>query len=174
MFIICLLIADCHLQWLSSHKTVDQSITYTCFGHHIFPFSIACWFCTFTLLPMYLPYGLSSIATKSRVASLSQHAAQSTMNALYFIPFSSWWNFKVAVETSWILGLVWRQPFKATCHCEKAPEMCLKVTGLLWSFQKWCKKVKSDQKWASNEALKISNFYLTEQWWRHSQSMIIN
>ena len=42
MFIICLLIADCHLQWLSSHKTVDQSITYTCFGHHIFPFSIAC------------------------------------------------------------------------------------------------------------------------------------
>ena len=66
------------------------------------------------------------------------------------------------------------QPFKPTCHCEKAPEMCLKVTGLLWSFQKWCKKVKSNQKWASNEALKMSNFYQTEQWWRHSQSMIIN
>ena len=66
------------------------------------------------------------------------------------------------------------QPFKVTCHCEKAPGMCLEFTGSLWSFQNWCQKVKSDEKWASYEALKMSNFYQTKQWWRHSHSMIIN
>ena len=52
--------------------------------------------------------------------------------------------------------------------------MCLEFTGSLWSFQKWCQKVKSDEKWASYEVLKMSNFYQTKQWWRHSHSMIIN
>ena len=78
MSIICLLIAIC-AQWPS-----------------------------FTLLPLYLrdlTDGLSSIAKKSRVASLSPYAAQSTMYVLHFIPFSSCYNFKFKVETSSILGL---------------------------------------------------------------------
>ena len=65
-------------------------------------------YCTFTLFPLYLPDlpdGLSSIAKKSRVASLSQYAAQSTVYVLHFIPFSSCYNFKFKVETSSILGL---------------------------------------------------------------------
>ena len=83
--IICLLIAIC-----SGFHLTKQWILYI----H-----------TFATASHRSPRWFSSIAKKSRVASLSQYAAQSTMYVLHFIPFSSCYNFKFKVETSSILGL---------------------------------------------------------------------
>ena len=124
-----------------------------------------------------------SFANKSKW--LLYHKAQHRAPYLCFTSFP--WAVNAMLMWKWMymwhLGfLVWFgdcgrqlwQPFKVTCHCEKAPGMCLEFTGSLWSFQNWCQKVKSDEKWASYEVLKMSNFYQTKQWWRHSHSMIIN
>ena len=63
---------------------------------------------------------------------------------------------------------LWR-PFWPTFHWERAPRMCLELTGSLWRFQKWCEKVESDQKWPNYRDLKITHFHKSrvavERWW---------
>ena len=63
---------------------------------------------------------------------------------------------------------LWR-PFWPAFHWERAPKMCLELTGLLWRFQKWCENVESDQKWPSYRDLKITHFHKSrvavERWW---------
>ena len=186
------------MAFISENSGSEQHIHL--FGHHIPP-SFACWLCQAASPP---ESGLSLLRNASQIffspvptsrSSLqitkhgTEHHIYASLKSLeQLMQFFTEINISIQcfkwewMETWYLVFLVWFgdcgrqlwQPFKVTCHCEKAPGMCLEFTGSLWSFQKWCQKVKSDEKWASYEALKMSNFYQTKQWWRHSHSMIIN
>ena len=61
-------------------------------------------------------------------------------------------------EANWTAGHQLRRPFCLTSHCEKASGMRLGLTGSLWCFQKWCEKVRSDQKWPSYTLQRFENY----------------
>ena len=82
----------------------------------------------------------------------------------------SYWPRLMLLEQTGPSGRQLRRPFWAICHCERGSEMCLELTGSLWGFQKWCDKVKSDQKWPSYSTLKVTNFYKSEPLWRRQDA----
>ena len=81
----------------------------------------------------------------------------------------SYWPRLMFLEQTGPHGRQLRRPFWPTFHWERAPRMCLELTGSLWRFQKWCEKVESDQKWPSYRDLKITHFHKSrvavERWW---------
>ena len=85
----------------------------------------------------------------------------------------SYWPRLMFLEQTGPHGRQLRRPFWPTFHWEKAPRMCLGLTGSLWRFQKWCEKVESDQKWPSYRDLKITHFHKSKRKWRQQCARII-